>query len=80
MSHIMKGDYESAVKSMGQALGEAERLEDPKKVKAARSLGLINLALTYWLMERHDEAAQTLETALRERVELLGPNDRQSMM
>ncbi|RHZ70335.1 hypothetical protein CDV55_108149 [Aspergillus turcosus] len=80
MSCTMKGNYQKAIEYMTQALKEAEKLGDPSKIKPARSLALINLGLTYWLMDRLEDASNRLETALREREELLGPNDRQSMI
>ncbi|EED21629.1 conserved hypothetical protein [Talaromyces stipitatus ATCC 10500] len=80
MSYAMKKDYANAVKYIEIALKEAGRLQNPESVKAARSLGLINLALTLWLMGRHEEASSMLTTALREREELLGSNDRDSMI
>ena len=80
MSHTMNGDYDDAILCFKRALEEAERLSDSRKIKVARSLGLINLGLTYWLMGHQNDASQTLETALKEREELLGKNDRTSMM
>lgn len=80
LSHTMKGTYGDAIPYFEQALTEAERLADPAKVKVGRALALTNLGLTLWLMERMDKALECLQTALREREELLGPNDRQSMM
>ena len=80
LSYTMKGTYEDAIPCFEHALTEAEKLADPAKVKVARSLALINLGLTLWLMQRLKEALNCLQTALKERVELLGPNDRESMM
>lgn len=80
LSYTMKGAYEDAIPCFQQALTEAEKLTDATKVKVARALSLINLGLTLWLMQRSDEALDCLQTALKEREELLGPNDRQSMM
>lgn len=80
LSYTMKGTYEDAVPYFTQALTEAERLADPAKIKVARALALINLGLTRWLMQRLPEALECFQTALTEREELLGPNDRQSMM
>ena len=76
----MRGDYDDATKYFNLALGEAERLSESRQIKFARSLALINLGMTYWLVDRQEEASELLKTALREREELLGPNDRQSMM
>ncbi|KAJ6186405.1 hypothetical protein N7519_007706 [Penicillium mononematosum] len=80
MSFMMKGEYESFIVWLNQALTEAERLLDIRKVKSARSLALIKLGLAYWLMNRPEEASERLETARKEREELFGPNDRQSMI
>jgi tetratricopeptide (TPR) repeat protein len=80
LSYAMRGDYDDATKYFNLALGEAERLSEPRQVKFARSLALINLGMTYWLVDRQEETSELLKTALREREELLGPNDRQSMM
>ena len=80
LSYAMKADYDQAISHCNQALAEAERLFDPRKIKFARSLALINLGLTNWLMSRQEDALKFLTTALSEREELLGPNDRQSMM
>ncbi|TPX13841.1 uncharacterized protein E0L32_005785 [Thyridium curvatum] len=80
MSYIMKSDYETAIQWLKKALEEAERLKEPTKVKTARSLALINLGLASWLQGNLDESLEWLETALMEREEMLGQNDRQSMM
>lgn len=80
MSFMMKGEFENSIVWLKQALTEAERLVDVEKVKSARSLALTNLALAYWLMDRQEEASEKLKTALKEREDLFGPNDRQSMM
>lgn len=77
---MMKGEFENSIVWLKQALTEAERLVDVEKVKSARSLALTNLALAYWLMDRQEEASEKLKTALKEREDLFGPNDRQSMM
>lgn len=80
MSHTMNGNYDDAIPCFKQALMEAARLADPRSVKIARSLGLINLGLTFWLTGQQDDAAQHLETALKEREEIFGRNERTSMM
>lgn len=79
LSYTMKGDYSSALPYYQDALKEAETLPHPK-CKIARTLALVNLGLTRWLMEEYDESSDLLETALRERELLLGVNDRESMM
>ncbi|XXG97829.1 hypothetical protein Hte_004143 [Hypoxylon texense] len=80
MSYTMKADYKNAVQWLKKALEEAERLNEPTKIKLARSLALINLGLTYWLQGDFEESSQILETARAEREEILGINDRESMM
>lgn len=80
LCYTMKGKYDEAIVWYTQALIEAERLPDPIKIKGARSLALTNLGLTYWLMDLLGDALEVLTTALREREEIVGPNDRQSMM
>jgi tetratricopeptide (TPR) repeat protein len=51
MSFSMLSQYEKAVEWLKKALAEAERLSEPRKVKLARSLALINLGMTYWFSE-----------------------------
>ncbi|MCJ1357710.1 MAG: hypothetical protein MMC33_007706 [Icmadophila ericetorum] len=80
MSYTMRGDYNLAIPCFKDALIEAEQLSDVNKTKLARSLALINLGLTHWLMDNQSEASEILEMAHKEREELLGPNDRQSMI
>jgi len=80
MSYTMKGEYDVAISWFKQALKEAERLSDAKKARLTGSLALINLGLTHWLKSEYEEASKILERALQEREEILGPNDRQSMM
>ena len=80
LSYTMKGATKDAIQCLAQALREAEKLTDPAKVKSTRALALVNLGLALWVMQRLDEALVCLQIALKERKELLGPNDRQSMM
>ena len=80
MSYTMKGNYEDAILNLEEALIQANKLPTSEMVKSAKSLALINLGLTYWLMKDVGKADDLLKIALNERVELLGPNDRQSMM
>lgn len=80
LSFTMKGEYQNAIFWLEKALEEAKRLTDPARSKHARSLALINLGLTHWLQGDLQISLDLLETARRERAELLGANDRQSMM
>jgi tetratricopeptide (TPR) repeat protein len=80
LSYIMKGQNDIAITWLEQALKEAERLPDAKKARLTSSLALINLGLTRWLKGENEEASNILERALKDREDLLGPNDRQSMM
>lgn len=76
----MKGDYDTAITWLNDALKEAEHLKEPSKIKPARSLALINLGLAFWLSHKYDQSFKILCQAKQEREEVLGPNDRQSMM
>ncbi|KAK4456216.1 hypothetical protein QBC34DRAFT_453967 [Podospora aff. communis PSN243] len=80
MSYMMNSNYANALGWLQDALKQAERLRSLDQIKRARSLALINLGSNYWLMDRQEEASQTLEWALREREELFGRSDRDSMM
>ncbi|KAG8628982.1 hypothetical protein KVT40_002847 [Elsinoe batatas] len=80
LSYTMKGEYAIACKWLKEALREAGRIEGDFKKKSARSLALINLGLTHWLDGWYDQAQERLLTALQDREELFGPNDRQSMI
>ena len=80
LSFTMKEEYGNAISRFNEALVEAERLPDAKKAKVARSLALINLGLTHWIMDSPEEASEFLTAALQEREEMLGTNDRESMM
>ncbi|KAI9930214.1 hypothetical protein MW887_012026 [Aspergillus wentii] len=79
-AHIMIEDWPNAVRCNLKALEAAEKLTDPFKAKQGRTLPLTNLACTYMLSERIEDAGDLLYTALREREELFGSNDRQSML
>ncbi|PSK46438.1 Coatomer subunit beta' [Elsinoe australis] len=80
LSLTMDGNHLEAVRYLKEAIREAGRLQGESRVKAARSLALINLGLAYWLMDWQNQAQEQLLRALKEREEILGPNDRQSMI
>ena len=80
LSYTMKDATEDAIPYFELALREADKLADPENFNVARALALINGGLALWLMQFLDEALICLQTALKEREVLLGPNDWQSMM
>ena len=80
LGYTMAGRYEEAVSCNVTALEEAQRLKSPDQAKATSSLPLTNLACTYWLMGRSEEADTILKTALKAREDLFGVNDRKSMV
>ncbi|KAF2227803.1 hypothetical protein BDZ85DRAFT_254903 [Elsinoe ampelina] len=80
LAYAMHGNYGEALVWCAKSTEAASFLRDPMTVKRARSLALVNRGMTYWLMGDNDNALQTLNQALREREELYGPNDRESMI
>ena len=75
--YMMQKDYDTAEKCYRTSIAKYNDLEEANKLQLA--LPSANLGLALWLKGDLDAASYVVEGALRDREELLGRDDRQSM-
>lgn len=73
ISWVMAGDYKKGEEHFATSAQKYEKIPDYTKDK--RSLALVNLGLTYWLLGDLTRASDVLEMGLADREEIYGPMD-----
>ena len=69
--------YVEGMEAFKKSIGTYQALED--YTKTMTSFPLVNLGLSLWLQGQYQDAAQTLHTALQDREEAFGPDDKESL-
>ena len=78
IAHMLRNDYCKGEDCFLQSIDTMQRLDN--YVSHQISLPMVNLGLTYWLTDRHEEAVKVLEQGLSDREAAFGINDRESFM